>query len=90
MTLAEKRGLAALRKIISAEEAEKVKKIKKMTPAEASHLCWELGRKSEALFEEFDRVNPPEDTFESERFLDRLDSLHRLMRRCRERAESLS
>lgn len=90
MTLAEKRGLQALRKIISAEEAEKAKKIKKMTLAEASHLCWELGQKSEALFEEFDQVNPPEDTFESERFLDRLDSLNRLMRRCRERVESLS
>lgn len=90
MTLEEKRGLAALRRIISAKEAEKVKEIRKMTPAEASRLCWELGRESDTLFDEFDRANPPEDSFESERFLDRLDSLHRLMRRCRERVESLS
>ena len=90
MTLAEKRGLQALKKIISAEEAEKAKKIRKMTLAEASRLCWELGRESDSLFEEFDRVNPPEDSFESERFLDRLDSLNRLMRRCKERVESLS
>lgn len=90
MTLEEKRGLAALRKLISAKEAEKTKEIKKMTPAEASRLCWELGRESDNLFSEFDRANPPEDSFESERFLDRLDSLHRLMRRCRERVESLS
>lgn len=90
MTLQEKRGLAALRKIISAEEAEKAKEIKKMSIAEASHFCWELGRKSNSIFEEFDQVNPPEDSFESERFLDRLDSLHRLMRRCKDRVESLS
>ena len=90
MTLEEKRGLAALRKLISAEEAEKVKKIRKMTSTEAQSLCWELGQKSESLFEEFDRANPPEDSFESERFLDHLDSLHRLMRRCRERVETLS
>lgn len=90
MTLEEKRGLAALRKLISAKEAEKTKEIKKMSYAEASRLCWELGRESDTLFDEFDRANPPEDSFESERFLDRLDSLHRLMRRCRERVESLS
>ena len=90
MTLAEKRGLQALRKTISAKEAEKTKEIKKMTSSEAQSLCWKLGRESDSLFNEFDRANPPEDSFESERFLDRLDSLHRLMRRCKERVESLS